>query len=221
MKNVFIIVEGYAELEFAKNLLVPHLQANGANLVRPFPVNTNANLGKKGGGSSYKHYKKDILRTIAGKQDKIVTTFMDYFRLPEDFPESAKCNALRDVDEKIDCFENILKEDIAPANPLFIPYIQKHEFEALLFSTNRGFESYYGKSVAQETAKIIAQYSNPEEINDNPNTSPSNRLLQIVPEYSKVLAGNVIALEVRLEEMLEKCPRFNGWIESLIEAVKN
>lgn len=221
MMNIFIIVEGYAELEFAKNLLVPHLQEKGANLVRPFPVNTNANLGKKGGGSSYDHYKKDILRTLAGKQDKIVTTFFDYFRLPENFPASDKCNDLTDVDEKIKCFENIMKEDIAPGNQMFIPYIQKYEFEALLFSSNRGFESYYEQNIAKKTAKIIGQYSNPEEINDNPNTSPSNRLKQIVPEYGKVIAGNIIALEVGLKIMLEKCPRFNNWIENLIKIVQN
>lgn len=218
--NIFIIVEGYAEFEFVNNLLVSYLQANGANIVKAFPVNTNANLGKKGGGSSYKHYKKDILRTLAGKQDKLVTTFFDYFELPTNFPNSKVCDDLVNVDEKIECFESIMKVDIAPNNPLFIPYIQKHEFEALLFSSNRGFESYFEQRAASETANLVKTYSNPEEINDKPDTAPSKRLLKIVPEYDKVL-GNVIALEIGLDTILEKCPRFNNWIEKLVELARN
>ena len=218
--NIFIIVEGYAELEFVKSLLAPHLQENGADLVQPFPVATNANQGRKGGGSSFAHYKKDILRTLAGKQDKIVTTFIDYFELPKDFPNSEECNDLTNVDEKIECFEKIMKEDIASDNHLFIPYIQKYEFEALLFSSNRRFESYYEEKTARETAKIVEKYNDPEEINDNPNTSPSNRIKAIVPEYKKVLAGKDIAQEIGLNTILEKCPRFNTWIEKLIELLK-
>ncbi len=219
--NIFIIVEGYAELEFVKNLLVPHLQEKGANLVKPFPVTTNANLGKKGGGSSYEHYKNDILRTLAGKQDKIVTTFIDYFELPDDFPNSEKCNDLTNVNEKIECFENVMKEDIAPNNQLFIPYIQKYEFEALLFSSNRGFEYCFTEKEAKKTAKIIDSYPNPEEINDHPHNSPSNRLKNIRPAYSKVLEGNTIALETGIETILQKCPRFRNWMENLVEAVQN
>lgn len=219
--NIFIIVEGYAELEFVKNLLVSYLQEKGANLVQPFPVNTNANLGKKGGGSSYNHYKKDILRTLAGKQDKIVTTFFDYFELPTNFPNSEQCNDLVNVDEKIECFENVMKKDIAPNNQLFIPYIQKYEFEALLFSSNVGFENYYESKIAKKTAKIIEQYPNPEEINDKPTTSPSNRLLNIVPEYKKVLVGNIIALDIGIEMILTKCPRFKTWVDNLVNLAQD
>jgi hypothetical protein len=46
-------------------------------------------------------------------------------------------------------------------------------------------------------------------------------LKNIRPAYFKVLEGNTIALEVGLTKMLEKCPRFNNWIENLIELVQD
>lgn len=37
--------------------------------------------------------------------------------------------------------------------------------------------------------------------------------------YEKVFEGNMIALEVGITTMLEKCPRFKNWVEQLIAAV--
>ena len=39
-------------------------------------------------------------------------------------------------------------------------------------------------------------------------------------DYEKVIEGNLIALEVGMNEILIKCPRFKAWIEKLIEACK-
>jgi hypothetical protein len=56
-----------------------------------------------------------------------------------------------------------MKEDINVPN--FIPYIQKHEFEALLFASNTGFENLYEQRIFEQTTEIIHKYNNPEEIN--------------------------------------------------------
>lgn len=37
----------------------------------------------------------------------------------------------------------------------FFSYIQLHEFEALLFSSNKGFEYYFSEELAAKTASII------------------------------------------------------------------
>ena len=219
--NIFIIVEGYTELTFVKELLAPHLLKNGANLVQPFPVNTNANLGRKGGGSNYDHYKKDILRTLAGKKDKIVTTFVDFYGLPPNFPNYHLCLEKISVDDKIECIEKSIKEDIAADNHLFVPYIQKHEFETLLFSSNAGFEQYFERDIFVKTQAEINLFNNPEEINDNPQTAPSKRLAKIISDYDKESFGNIIALEIGLRTMLENCPRFNKWVETLIKLARS
>ena len=46
--------------------------------------------------------------------------------------------------------------------------------------------------------------------------APSKRILRIVPEYDKVMFGNIIALEIGITTILEKCPRFRAWTETLL-----
>jgi hypothetical protein len=133
-------------------------------------------------------------------------------------PNYDHCQYISDIDDRIACLENGMRDDIG--SDRFIPYIQKFEFEALLFSNNRGFENYYEGKIVRQTAAIVDSYPNPEEINDNPATSPSNRLKNIIPQYNKVSVGNIIALDVGTDAILEKCPRFRNWVEILIEAVK-
>lgn len=221
MKNVFIIVEGYTELEFVKNIISPHLIQNGAIFVNPYPVTTNSDLGKKGGGKSYKHLREDLLKSVKYNSTKIVTTFFDFYGLPDDFPQYTNCRNLIKTDEKIVCLENAIKQDIAPNNHLFLPYIQKHEFEALLFSSNKGFEKYFDTNTAEKTKEIIDSFETPEEINDSKLTAPSKRLETVNPDYEKVIYGNIITLEIGIETMLEKCPRFKDWIETIIEKVNS
>lgn len=215
MRNIFIIVEGYTELEFVKGVLGPHLMENGVTYVHPFTVTTNENLNKKGGGKTYAHLRKDLLKSVKYNPQKIVTTLFDYYAFPKDSPSREDCGRKLSVDEKISCLEEAIKNDIAPNNPFFFPYLQKHEFEALIFSSNSGFESNLPQ-ISQETQIIINQFENPEEINDSAVTAPSKRIISLLPQYRKPLYGNVLALEVGITAMREKCPRFNNWIDNLI-----
>ena len=98
----------------------------------------------------------------------------------------------------------------------FIPYIQLHEFEALLFSSGDGFKKYFDEKTNKTLQDIIDLYNNPEDINSSPDNAPSKRLLRIVPEYDKVIYGNIIALEIGIKTILNRCPRFRNWIEKLI-----
>ncbi len=217
MKILYFLVEGDTEEEFIKNLVAGHFKDKC--FVQPIKITTNPKLGKRGGFTTYKHLKTDVENLLRQKRDKIITSFVDYFRLPKDIPNFDNCQKIDYIDNRLECLEEAIKNDIGHDN--FYPYIQKHEFEALLFSSNRGFENCYDKATVRKTAKIIKEYSNPEEINDNPITSPSNRLKKIVPTYNKVLEGNIIALDVGLETILAKCPRFKNWIENLVNLAQD
>ena len=118
------------------------------------------------------------------------------------------------TDTKIECLEKAIQTDIGSSGRFF-PYIQKYEFEALLFSSKQVFVENYEAKIANDIAKIIDKYPTPEEINDNPTTAPSKRLLSIIPDYNKVIDGNLIALEVGITQILKQCPRFKAWIELL------
>ena len=52
----------------------------------------------------------------------------------------------------------------------------------------------------------------PEEINDDPQTAPSKRILNIFPKYKKVTDGTQIALKVGLEQIRKECPHFDEWM---------
>ena len=60
-------------------------------------------------------------------------------------PEYDECSSIADKDERIDRLEAAIDKVIDDRR--FFAYIQKHEFEALLFSDNKGFEYYNGQKV--------------------------------------------------------------------------
>lgn len=218
MKRLIIIVEGQTEEEFVNSIIAPYLNDNfGILSVTPIKIATSAK--SKGGFVNYQHLKNDILKRIR-ERDIVVSMFVDYFRIPSNVPNYASCVTCGDIDLKIQCLEDAIKDDINFPN--FIPYIQKHEFEALLFSSNKGFEELYDKSIYGETEKIVSSYTNPEEINTDPHKAPSKRIKNIMNNYEKVTDGNMIALEIGINAILDKCPRFKNWIDILVsETSKN
>ena len=119
--------------------------------------------------------------------------------------------------------EKAIKEDIEQSQSTkfdnLLPYIQLHEFEALIFSSIAGIESLFSTQEADFVAlkKVIAEYPNPEDINDHPNTAPSKRLLSLVKGYSKVVDGVLILDEIGLEVVRARCPRFNNWLNRIDE----
>ena len=121
--------------------------------------------------------------------------------------------------------ENTMLEDISEAmghafnRQQFIPYVQMHEFEALLFSAPDILGGVIAEQGITNDLKSIADmFQTPEEIDDDPNTAPSKRILRLSPRYQKVLHGNIAAQRIGLALMRQKCPLFNDWqtrLESL------
>src|SRR4051794_37800122 len=77
--------------------------------------------------------------------DAWFTTMVDFYRLPRDFPGYQKCFERPTARERIECLEWRLALDVSEqfdhgaAALRFVPYIQLHEFEALLFSNPLAF----------------------------------------------------------------------------------
>jgi hypothetical protein len=100
----------------------------------------------------------------------------------------------------------------------FIPYLQLHEFEGLLFTDIDVFynqvptDSIIGK---EELEAVFAEFSNPELINDGRDSSPSHRLKRIIKGYNKIVYAGILAEAIGLNQIRNKSPRFNSWIEKL------
>lgn len=214
-KRLYIVVEGQTEEEFVKDLLAPFFLESG---IYVYPVVIHTSKGHKGGFVNYAHLRNDVLRLLKSQGwDVVVSTFVDFFRCP-DVPGCEKPGMRSDHSAHVSEMESAMKKDIDDYR--FYPYIQLHEFEALLFSSEKGFKTYFDTDTVSKLRKIMEIYDNPEEINSTPEGAPSKRLLRIVPDYDKVIYGNILALETGLQSIMDKCSRFRGWVNSLLAVCK-
>lgn len=217
MTRVHVVVEGQTEESFVNDVLAPALWIHQVYLV---PILLGP-PGHKGGNTNYARVKKDILTIL--KQDAAVycTTMLDLFRLGQGFPGTPLPPNIPNL-QKVTRIEQAVRADIIQAIPdrrpdiRFLPYLQLHEYEGLLFSNPMAFASGIGQPhIANQLNTIRQGFATPEDINDGPNTAPSKRVLGVYPAYRKVVDGTLAAHAVGIQVMRQECPHFRGWVESL------
>ena len=220
MKRSVFIVEGEPEESFVNNVLKPYFCSEGIyNAIQCFKTKHS-----NGGISKYSYIKEDILNIIY-ERDVVVTTMIDFYRLPSGFPGYKELTKLQSHQEQVALLETRLKEDIEQSqNRKFdnlFPYIQLHEFEALVFSSVKGIDSLFETTEVdyKGLTDVIQEFSNPEDINNHPDTAPSRRLKKLIPGYNKVIHGIGIIQEIGMTTLLAKCPRFAHWINNIKEAM--
>jgi hypothetical protein len=105
-----------------------------------------------------------------------------------------------------------------PVADRLIPYIQLYEFEALLFSDPNAFVEEFPDNwmEVKRLQTIRDQFGSPEEINEGPNTHLSRRILDILPDYQKPVAGILIAKRIGTVTMRRECPHFNEWLRRIL-----
>lgn len=216
MKRVIFIVEGDTEISFIQKCIMPYLYQKGfTNPMNAQKIITNRKKNKKGGNVAFEYLKNDIER-VAATRNVLITTFLDFFRLPTDFPGYTTDSL------KIEQIEEAVRENISSiidrAN--FLPYIQRHEIEALMYTNMDGFNYVVDKEESLNKLKeIINQYANPEDINNGSETAPSKRLMKIFP-YQKTTDGEIILEALPIDDIRSKCPRFNEWLENLENGIR-
>lgn len=211
MKRLIIICEGPTEQEFCNNVLLDHFQENGVSIEAP-------TVKKSGGGIvKWESLKKQIGNHLKEDRTAYVTTLIDFYGIQDKgFPkynDPAQTNAI-----KVENIEAGMKNDIHDdLRYRFIPYIQLHEFECLVYCSLDVLRSNFKEEEADFKAieNIINTFNSPEDINNSPLTAPSKRLLRHIPGYDKVVDGKRLTSEIGLLKLREKCPRFNNWITTL------
>ena len=108
----------------------------------------------RGGLRKYAQAKRDITNWMRedGNPDARFTTMFDLYRLPSDFPGHENASRVADPHERIGILEDALREDVSDGR--FIPYLQLHEFEALLLSDPRKLEVQFPDR-GDEIGKLI------------------------------------------------------------------
>jgi hypothetical protein len=224
MTRVNVIVEGQTEEAFVKNVLAPHLQPRQIYL-RPLltPLKRGARKRKLRGGiaGSFASAQRFVHRKLTDDTEAYTTTMFDYYGLPIDFPgmDHADLPPPARWQERVAFLEEQFSEALSDSQR-FIPYVQTHEFEALLFSDAEVIDrtlSILQQASGQlnELRGIVAACGEPEAIDDSPETAPSKRLKQLYPSYDKVLFGELITEEIGIETLCSQCPHFANWIEQL------
>jgi len=215
MRTINIIVEGSTEEEFVNCTVAPYLKGFGIINAVPIPLETSP--GFYGGDIRYLRYRDNAIRLLISDPNCIVTSLIDFYELRIDFPGYVAALSMTSRNDSVQHIEEEISIDIN--NPRLVPYIQLHEFEGLLFSDLKGFQTYFPK-IVNHAQYIINQYPNPEMINDSPANTPADRLKKIfskIPRrYDKPFHGPMIALENGITPVLAKCPRFKNWIDTII-----
>lgn len=216
-RRLYITVEGQTEKDFAERALKPHL-ADYSIDVRPRVVVTNRKMGKRGGILDFDKIRGDLARLM--KQDRHpetrFTTMVDLYALPTAFPGWDEARKQNHPGDKVAVLETALENEIGDAR--FLPFIQLHEFEALLYCDlselqHRIADSQSGISALQREVQDLE----PEEINEGSSTAPSKRIIRHVPIYerNKVRVGAPAAAAIGLPKLRLRCPHFGAWITKL------
>jgi len=222
MTRVCIICEGQTEETFVRAVLAPAFLPLGLSLIGQ---TIETSVGKKGGGLSYTRIKRDVINTLKQSSLPKVTTMIDLYRLPTDFPGFEKARNTADLEIKLDILLDEFQKDIASAFSFdpsrFIPYIQPYEFEALLFSEVEKISSAEASwnSKVKRLTEIRSKVMSPEHINDSPETKPAAHLERELnhPRFSKTRHGPSIATEIGLSKIESECQFFARWIKKLRE----
>lgn len=224
MTRLHITAEGQTEERFVKGCLADHLARfqvyADVRLVKT-GENKAANIIYRGGfrrKNAYKTVKEDITRWIREDKDPgcYFTTMFDYYALPEDFPGFSEAQKLSDKYEQVEAIENALRKDISSSR--FIPYIQLHEFEALIFADPQALEWVYldHEKAIKQLIGISKNFDNPELIDNGPQTAPSKRIISLIPEHEDNKPdGAEVVKHIGIARLKERCRHFSSWIQQL------
>jgi hypothetical protein len=164
-----------------------------------------------GGMSSWSKVIPEI-QTLLRDSSAFLTTMFDLYGLPADTPGLASTTNQPPHQRAVMIEAAIAAEFIE--NGHFRPYLQVHEFEALVFVDPPVAAKKANDSQVEKALRLAVEHAGePELVNDNPNTAPSKRLLAVWPDYVKTVDGVAIVAEVGLIRLRAKCPHFGQWLD--------
>lgn len=216
-KRALILVEGQTEERFVKDVLAPSFWPVGLYIEPTLLVTKRVKDGSnfKGGVTNFSKFKSDINRLINGSRSALVTTFIDYYGLPMDFPGMTTRPLHSSNESCVSYLEKKIAQHFGNKGN-FLPFFMLHEFETLLFSNVEVLPRVMTSiEKTDDFSAIRDDFDTPEDINDNPETAPSKRIVQLFPGYRKTLHGPNAARRIGLDVMRSECPHFAKWMTQL------
>lgn len=217
MIRLHLICEGSTEEVFANNVLWDHFQRLGIEL----RAGKIGKPGRKGGNVTFDRVCSEVTRRLKSDRQAHCTTLFDFYGLPQNFPGRVEASSKSSIALKFESVTQALVERLTMElgeDPMrrFVPYIQMHEFEGLLFSDpERSADAIGQAAIAARLRAIRDQFETPEHINDSPQTAPSKRILALYDAFDKPRHGAIAAKRIGLAGICSQCPLFDAWIRRL------
>lgn len=210
------MVEGQTEEAFVNQVIAPALSLKQVYVTATrIMTSQSAHRMYKGGFVNFAHLERDVARLLASDQKRYVGCMVDLYRLPQTVPGYAQAKTYSNAYDKVKWLH---QEWSIYFNSLrFIPFVQLHEFEALLYADPQSAQIVTGSNqAANAMSKALAHFDgNPELVNETPDGAPSKRLIAAFPGYQKVVHGVQIAQQVGLQNIQMKCSHFKTWYDRL------
>ncbi len=228
MKELYVFCEGPTEQGFCRQCLAPFLFPEHDGRVHPLKIAHSKHHGRihRGGAGKYAALRRDLHNQLKSRPERHVrfTSMIDLYGLPRDFP--GKTEITRDPANPFP-YVNALTAAFAAnvGDERFIPYLQLHEYETILFSDPAAFGIAFDPCAKEIEAliAIAAAFPTIEHINDGRETSPSKRIIDLIPAYEgrKSIAGPDIAEYIGIPAIRSRCPHFDAWLTSLVDALRD
>ncbi len=208
MTRVCVVCEGQTEVRFIQTCITPHLIEFDVHAY-PTILRSPSKPGKGRGGNVSIDRVSGFLSNQYNEGAQL-TTFLDYY-------------GFKHADGRS---RHQLEADILTATAACTggfdarrvrPYVQMHEFEAILFSDTEKFscvQNGWTPAVAARLRNVRAAFDGPEDINGGATTAPSKRILAAFDNrhYNKVVHGPEIASAIGLAIIRDQCPQFDEWV---------
>ena len=195
MKRLYLTVEGQTEQTFAVEVLGPHLSVFNVFVTRPRLTGPHRRRGGRipqgGMFRTFAHALADMKRWLQEDRspEARFSMMVDLYSLPHDVPGHAAAMALAAPCAQAEMLEAALADAIKDQR--FIPYLQVHEFEALLLSAPEKFAELFEQREKQ-IAMLITEcdlFASPELINHGQHTHPKARLTKYLEDYHENVDG--------------------------------
>ena len=219
MKKIIIVVEGSTEEKFVRQVIKPYFQQTAYVDAQQWV--TNRKLGTSGGGESFDLIENHVKRLISKykyEKETFISTMIDLYGFPR------QGNTV--YDEEVLGLNKGYQRAILLQKKMsvrfnyknFVPYVQLHEYEALLLSQPEKLEIFYTdrrKEIDLLKSEIAGK--RPEEINETPEGAPSRIISRYLPSYKKqkTTVGVITAESIGLPKLRANCPHFADWLTRL------
>jgi Domain of unknown function (DUF4276) len=223
MPEVLVLCEGKTERNFCTSVLARHLNPRGVYLKTS---TLGSQHGPAGGVRKWERYRLELER-LGNKPNAYVGLLIDYYAMPNDWPGKASAQHLpamliNDRGTHVEhALEHAMKDTIGSR---FIPCVQLHEFESLLFvqphltavKLIRNKDAAKIERLKEAMNDILIQAAGRVQlINDRRETSPAKRIANLVPGFDKITLGLPAVQNVPLDLLRQGCPWLDRWLGKL------